>query len=595
MLRKSASSGGAAALLPVSIRRLWRSSGTAAAVRSRLRSPLALCLWTSLWIASVANVSFWKSLLGAVSASASDVRFLASAAVVLVAILFSLLTLFSSRWVFKPFLVVILLLSAVVASFMDAYGVVIDDSMIHNVIETDRREAFELLTWPLLWHVTLIGVLPALLVMWTPVEFSAANAELRGASSSGTGRRIRSFQRPLACVASLIVAIAAIASDFKSFALLGRQHKAIRMQINPIYPLYSMVRAVVGRHTAPAVVASLAEDAYRIPAPSQQKRRVLIFVVGETARAKNFSLNGYARTTNPELEQLPVVSFADAYSCGTSTAISVRCMFSRMNQDQFDRRQADRQENVLDVLSRTGVSVFWKDNNSGCKNVCNRVPTQSFAGADVAGLCENGDCLDEVLLHDLAEEIQASTGDLLVILHPQGSHGPAYYKRTPDQYKQFQPECSKASLRDCERQSIVNAYDNTILYSDYLLAEVIRLLERNRDTLAGGMIYVSDHGESLGEHRLYLHGLPNMIAPDEQMHIPFLVWTSPELDAQLELDRECLVRRSQLPASHDNIFDSLLGMFDVRTKAYDANLDLFAGCRQVEPVRAIQASIEADD
>jgi lipid A ethanolaminephosphotransferase len=166
-----------------------------------------------------------------------------------------------------------------------------------------------------------------------------------------------------------------------------------------------------------------------------------------------------------------------------------------------------------------------------------------------------------------------------VVLHMKGSHGPAYYRRYPAQFEAFTPACNTGELADCERQAVVNAYDNTIRYTDHVLAQVIRLLRHNAERFDTGLLYVSDHGESLGENGLYLHGLPYAIAPTEQTHVPMLLWLSSGMRQHFGLDDRCLRANANKPHSHDHLFHSIVGLLDVQTSAYNADKDLFRACR----------------
>ena len=243
--------------------------------------------------------------------------------------------------------------------------------------------------------------------------------------------------------------------------------------------------------------------------PAAGRRPALVvLVVGETARAANFSLGGYPRETNPRLAELPIVYFDDVSACGTTTAVSVPCMFSPYGRKAYSDAKAKSHESLLDVLQRTGVSVLWRDNNSGCKGACERVPQHEGRALRHPDFCAGDACFDEVLLEGLPAWIDALAGDGLVVLHQQGSHGPAYHERSPAAFKRFTPECADAAVESCSRESIVNAYDNTILYTDFVLSRLIALLEREAERFDVAMLYVSDHGESLGENGLYLHGLP---------------------------------------------------------------------------------------
>ncbi|MEY4754981.1 MAG: hypothetical protein RJA44_2656, partial [Pseudomonadota bacterium] len=330
-------------------------------------------------------------------------------------------------------------------------------------------------------------------------------------------------------------------------------------------------------------------DAKLAPLAAGQRPPLLLLVLGETARAANFSLYGYARPTNPELSKLPVLAFSDVSSCGTNTAASLPCMFSLLGREAY-LAQERPQENVLDLLQRAGLAVLWLDNQSGCKGQCDRVASASAhtpapgAAPLPAGLCHGEECFDAVLLHGLDERIAALPAErrargVVLVMHQMGSHGPAYYDRSPPDRKPFQPECNTSVLQDCEPQSLVNAYDNSIAYADHIVASAIGWLRRQQqfDPL---LMYLSDHGESLGENNLYLHGLPYSVAPREQKHVPLVVWW-PALERQpADPLGACLRQRLATPLSHDHLSHSLIGWLGVQTADYRRERDLFAPCRQ---------------
>jgi lipid A ethanolaminephosphotransferase len=333
-----------------------------------------------------------------------------------------------------------------------------------------------------------------------------------------------------------------------------------------------------------AQVAPFGDDARKV-SKGRAGRSLTVLVIGETARAANFSLNGYPRPTNPLLSQVPdLVNLSHVFSCGTDTAQSVPCMFSGLGRRAYSYERAVQREGLLDILQRAGFSVLWRENQSGCKGVCRRVPTEFVTTMDYRKFYEVGSSLDENLLTGLQEKIDQLPGDGVIVLHMMGSHGPAYYQRYPSAFEQFQPTCKESQFSRCTRAQIVNSYDNTILYTDHILARLIGLLQANdAKDVATAMIYVSDHGESLGESNLYLHGLPYALAPDVQKHVPMLLWLSPRFQAGVHADMGCLQRRKDEPASHDNLFHSVLGLLDVHTKVYDRGLDLFARCRGTGP------------
>jgi lipid A ethanolaminephosphotransferase len=222
--------------------------------------------------------------------------------------------------------------------------------------------------------------------------------------------------------------------------------------------------------------------------------------------------------------------------------------------------------------------VIWRDNDHGCKGVCERVETRTVSPANAAA-CRGETCYDEALA-DIAADLPGPGGrDTVIVLHVSGSHGPTYWRRYPAAMRRFTPDCPRADIQNCSHQALVNTYDNTIAYTDYVLSRTIASLLARPD-LATALVYVSDHGESLGEGGIYLHGWPYMVAPKEQTTVPFLAWLSPSFQRQTALDAACLAERAGAGRhSHDNLFHSALGLMDVQTAAYRRDMDVFAPCR----------------
>jgi lipid A ethanolaminephosphotransferase len=257
-------------------------------------------------------------------------------------------------------------------------------------------------------------------------------------------------------------------------------------------------------------------------------------------------------------------------------------MFSPWGKEKFEERSGPT-ENLLDVLQRAGLAVLWLDNQSGCKGVCDRIPNEETTRSKDPQLCTQDECLDEIMLKGLDGKIAAlgrerwSKG-VVIVMHQMGSHGPAYYKRSPAFAKKFQPECTTNILQDCDRQQVVNAYDNSIVYTDHLLAQVIEWQKMRQNDMAMAMIYMSDHGESLGERNLYLHGLPYAIAPDVQKRVPWVTWLSPQIQQQRGIGQTCLNQLPDRSLSHDNLFHSVLGLLNVQTQLYRPGLDAYSRC-----------------
>jgi lipid A ethanolaminephosphotransferase len=365
-------------------------------------------------------------------------------------------------------------------------------------------------------------------------------------------------------VAFLVIVSSAFYSSFV------REHKVLRYYANPLSSFYAIYKsAKKALVTEQREFIAIGKDA-TVPA-NDVDRELIVMVVGETVRADRFSLNGYERQTNPMLENHGVVSFTHASSCGTSTVVSVPCMFSNLTQHGFDDSRAKSMENLLDVLDHAGVKILWRDNNSNSKGVSDRVRTEDFRSAEINPICDT-ECRDEGMLAGLQDFIdQQPSGDVLIVLHQIGSHGPAYFKRYPPSFRKFKPTCDTNQLDTCTDEEISNTYDNTILYTDYFLSKVIALLAANDDEFETGMVFVGDHGESLGESGIYLHGLPFAIAPEEQTRIPLIMWFGKNYHGVGVNSVKYLKDDS---FTHDNVFHSMLGLFEINSKVYDRDLDI---------------------
>lgn len=537
------------------------------AYRPQLGRPL-LTLLVALWMLLAFNAGFWNTVWQGVGGWSNGSKlFLISLPLLVGGWLFVLLALLAWSLLTRPVLGLLLLVSSAVSYFMHSYGVVIDYQMVTNLLQTDKAEAEDLLTSGLLLWVLVLGVLPALLVQRVRLRDRGWRRELV-AQLGAVG-------------VAVAVVLGVVLSFYQPYAALIRNHREVRLELVPSNVLAAAHGYLRRELKANRPLQRVGLDARRIiRVGSASKPRVTLLVVGETARAANFSLNGYARETAPELTRREVINYPQARSCGTATAVSVPCMFQGVGRDGYKDEMATTRESLLDILQRAGVAVLWRDNNSGCKGACDRVPHEDLSRLEAAEFCGGGECHDGVLLEGLQAYLDNLQGDAVVVLHMKGSHGPAYFKRYPADFEQFIPVCRDSQLDRCDQQSIVNGYDNSLRYTDHVLAQAIDLLKRNETRLDTAMIYLSDHGESLGEKGLYLHGIPYAIAPDQQTHIPMLMWLSEGLRRHAGLNATCLAEMAEAPVSQDNLYHSVLGLMEVQTNVYRADLDLFKVCRQ---------------
>lgn len=558
---------------PVGIRERLR----ARAARRPVVSQEGLTLLVSLYLSIACNLSLWRAFVASVDVGSPRGALTAFCFFAAITMLhWALLTALQTRWTAKALLTLVVLISAAAAYYMGNYTVYMDPDMLRNVLHTEPKESVELLTAGFWLHMVLYAGLPAALIWRVGIErVSWKRAALR---------------RAAALFVALLVAIVAGGIAFQDLAPLMRNHKDMRYLITPGNVVASLVAVLADNvSTRGQPREKIAEDA-RVASVPGARPKLLVIVAGETVRAQNWGLNGYRRQTTPELARLDVINFSDVTACGSSTEVSLPCMFSQLGRRDYDAGRIKRSESLLHVLERAGVATLWRDNQTGCKGVCEGLRFESFLHANDPDWCDGERCLDEVMLDGLFFGLDPAAGDRVIVLHQLGNHGPAYFSRYPADLRRFTPTCETSQLGDCTRDQIVNSYDNAILYTDRFLAKTISLLEAE-EHYETAMIYVSDHGESLGESGLYLHGIPYTIAPDVQTKVPLVLWFSRRWEVGRGLDRNCLKAGAGKPVSHDNLFSTVLGMLQVRTRAYDRDMDLLADCSAQVPVAGLETSL----
>jgi lipid A ethanolaminephosphotransferase len=548
------------------------------------RSHVVFAVAVAVVLILLHNWRFWTSTFAVVQPSSfGDVLFLVSLFILLVFIHACAVLLFPGKRSMQIGAAVFFVLAAVAGYFRDSFGVIIDKDMIRNVVRTDMREASDFFSLRLLLYVLVLGLIPAVLVTRVRLpDFSFR---------SQTVQRLRFFG------VGVLVVLLSVAPIIPHYASFLREHKNLRNLLVPAEPVYAAFDYWLSTDFADAgPVLDVAGPARRTAAAPGQKPLLLFFVIGETVRAQNFQLGGYDRPTTPELMQQPgVFYFANVRSCGTSTAVSLPCMVSHLGRGRFDVRQAARQTNLLDALKSAGFRVEWRENNTGSQGVAVRIQSIEYSkgwpryvpsagGGTTSGprrddLCKNGPCFDEIMLAGLADALKRITQDTAIVFHEMGSHGPAYFQRYPDRFEEFKPVCRTTELGRCTHDEIVNAYDNSIRYTDHNVAEQIRLLMALSGQADSLLIYASDHGESLGEKGLYLHGAPYFMAPDEQTRVPMLLWMSDGYRKRFAVSDDCLKSKRTEPLSHDNLYHTVIGGLGLGNQVYDAGRDIMASCR----------------
>lgn len=527
-----------------------------------------LIFFTVLFLVGFDNYSFFSKLFEVYPIQWSNFGFLLSLVVVLIAINTFLFSLVSSKYTTKIVLISILLISSITNYFMNTYHIVVNDDMIRNTLQTNLNESIDLFSLKQLFYFLLLGVVPSYFVYKATINYRNFRKELYS-------KIIFVFGSVVAIALSLFL----FSQHYTSFF---REHKPLRYNVNPTYWIYSVGNYLNKTYNSqPIVVEKIGEDAKVVEddfTQDDEHTELIILVVGEAARADHFSLNGYQKQTNPLLEKEDIINFSNMYSCGTSTAHSVPCMFSIFDKENYNYKKGISTYNILDILQSTNeVDILWRDNNSDSKGVALRVPFEDYKTSNRNTICEKeGECRDEGMLVGLDDYIVKNKGkDILIVLHQMGNHGPAYFKRYPKEFEKFTPVCKTNQLENCTKEEISNGYDNALLYTDYFLSKTINLLKKYNDTHETAMIYMSDHGESLGENGIYLHGLPYFMAPDAQKHIGSFIWFGDEMKKDVPMHK--LLEKKDDQYSQDNLFHTLLGLFEVKTKVYDKSKDLIYG------------------
>lgn len=490
---------------------------------------------------------------------------------VLVALYNLIFQIINWKWTVKLFSIILIFIGGFSAYFVGSLGVLITPDQIQNSIQTDAKEAADLLSMRFIIWALLGVLLPILVLCWIKIKPEPLSKVL--------------IKKAISAVASFAVILGLLFIFYVDYAAIFRENRSIKGMISPqnvIASSYSYFHKKAPKKNLPLL--AYGEDAHlNSTAAKDALPKLMVLVVGETARAESFSLNGYARNTNPELsKQAQLINFSQVSSCGTATAVSVPCMFSGMPRKQYDERLASHREGLLDVAQRAGYKVTWMSNNSGCKGVCDRVEQYQIPEEIKQKWCAENECKDGILVDALTDYIGKIPKDdqtpRLVVLHQLGSHGPAYYKRAPDEFRHFKPFCDTNAIQGCSSEQLVNVYDNSIVYTDHILNQVIEVLKK-QSHYRTGFWYLSDHGESTGERGMYLHGAPYAIAPSQQTHVPMMMWFSDQWAANAADQVACLSRQKSTELSQDNLFPSLLSLLDVKSEVIDINNDMLQRCK----------------
>ncbi|KKC99364.1 phosphoethanolamine transferase [Photobacterium halotolerans] len=466
---------------------------------------------------------------------------------------------------YKPVSILLVTTSSLALYASMKYRVMFDYSMIENIFETNTSEAGSYLNISSIFYFSFFGVLPSILILFTDITYSTSVLK-------------EALKRVVLILVALIGACLIAIFFYKDYASVGRNNSYLNKMINPAH-VYNTFKYINRTYlTSPEPYQTIGKDAKLKPSDNK-KDTLFVVVLGETARSMNFYYNGYKRNTNPYTTDMGLISFKQVSSCGTATAVSVPCMFSNMNRSDYKKSKASNQDNVMDVIGHAGVNLLWKDNDGGDKGVATHFVKIATDPTQNSPLCDGDTCHDEVLLAGLDKEISERPGNTLITLHMIGSHGPTYFQRYPKSMTLFSPACESKDIEKCTDAEIRNTYDNTIAYTDYFISELIKKLETYQSKYNVAMMYISDHGESLGENGLYLHGTPYTIAPSEQTTVPWLMWIPDQYADAKGIDKNCLAGLAKSRHfSQDNFFHTLIGLFGVITSAKNPSLDITESC-----------------
>jgi lipid A ethanolaminephosphotransferase len=525
----------------------------------------------AMWLGLILNFAFYQKIHEFTPyANLKAGLLVAATALIIIAFYNLVLQWLNWKWNAKILASVLIILGGFSAYFVNSLGVVITPDQIQNMLQTDAREVRDLWSMRLIIWTLVFVVFPLCIVWMLKIQPASLGHQL--------------VHKSLSSVVSLGLILGLLFCFYVDYAAIFREHRDLKGMLSPqnsIASTLSYYKKKAPKANLPLV--TFGEDAHLLQqAQMQEHPKLMVLVVGETARAESFALNGYARNTNPELSKLAVINFNQVSSCGTATAVSVPCMFSGMSRETYDEQLASHREGLLDIAQRAGYQVTWIDNNSGCKGACDRVQKYQIPAQLKQKWCDaGGECFDEILVDSLKDYLahldKNNPKPQLIVLHQMGSHGPAYFKRSKAPYQPFQPTCNSNAIQGCSTEELKNSYDNSIVYTDHVLAQIIETLKQQTQYQTG-FWYLSDHGESTGEHGLYLHGAPYSMAPTQQTHVPMLMWFSDAWKQQNTQQVSCLKGQTNQARSQDHLFPSLLSLLDIKTQVIEAKNDMLAQC-----------------
>ena len=486
------------------------------------------------------NLPFFNYVAQNTNGSAGGKLFLmASLVVVMLALNFMMayLTMWLLRMVGRILLAVLSLINATAVYFIYTYSVMIDATTVENVFNTRYSEASGFFSRGLWLFIIVLGVLPALYCLLQPVVL-------------GKAKRLG-----ICCGTALAVVLVAAAANIGQTLWISQHDTELGGLLQPWSYVVNTCRVISSHHDEQAEEIKLPDGTI-----ADHEKAVVVLVIGESARKANFQLYGYGRDTNPLLSKQEELKVYQATSCATYTTAGAKAILEPKNSD-------DLYELLPNYAFRTGVDVSWRTSNWGEPPIH---IDEYLTDPQLAELYPGKkNTYDDILIYGLRERIESSKKDkVLIILHTSTSHGPKYADKYPKEFEVYKPVAKNIEEGEKNVGMLVNAYDNTIRYTDFLLDSLINTLRPMTDWHRA-MIFISDHGESLGEKGIFMHGLPMKLAPKVQYEIPFLVWTSDGFRRYKAADA--------LPAVLEQhyIFHSVLNLLSIDSPAYDKDYDIF--------------------
>lgn len=511
---------------------------------SKFKSYHFIIFVISLYITLFYHYTFWNTLLETTKDFENLALLFLSIGILLccfLALCFELLGFFGT---YRLVLLFFVMLSAICAYYMDSYKISFNPMIIDSILHTNLREAQDFIHLKMIAKIVLMLLFPLGIIFFIHPKKPC-------------------FKTKWILLASYIFIILSIVFfNGRSIVFAFKAYKPTIDMLNPIAPIRSTIRHISTTLQTPKAYTFVGSDA---TLKHNDKPKIIVLVIGESARAKNFQYNGYQKPTNPytKIYKNELINFSNFSSCGVITAISIPCMLTNLTHQTYTSRNLSYyQDNILDIAKRSNYNVWWISNNGGeCMGkVCQRLDHITYY--------DNG-ALDGDMLKQIATLISEAKNNTLLAINLHGSHGAKYFERYPKDFLYFKPVCTDENLQNCDQETLLNAYDNSLRYTDYFLAQVISYLKKS--PLANLLWYVSDHGESLGEYGQYMHGgLPYSLSPKEQTHIPSFIF----LGQGYENYYDTLNSIKKLPLNHDFVFHTLLDFLNIDTKDYNPKLDL---------------------